>query len=835
MNNFRYFTLTAIIVFLFSSLNSQNNAIDSLKNKLNQSLEDTVRAKLYLHLAEKYEDVNRDSLFYFADKAVMLCDKNLPADIEKPVTDSVLYEFIKRKGMAYYLIGDNLKSAGKCDEAADYLYESIFLNGLIDNHSGVARNYTPLGICRFFMGDYHGAIEYFREALNVYQKIDDQQQVAAAFVNIGIIFRHQGLYDQAIENYMESLRVFEKLDFKDGIGRAYLNIGIIQNYQGNSELAIDYYMNALEIFKELGNRREVLRLYNNIGLVYDKLANEEKDIEIKKEYYDKALEQLTSSLTLAREIDDKLAVSAALANIGSIYVTLGYYKKALGYFTDALRIDKEIGDMGGKASIYNNLSSLHKNLAVSYRDEHDAESVRIMQEHLDKAIYYGHLSFDIAKEIGSLPTQRSAANVLKDIYKDIGRSNEALKFAEIYIDVNEKLYNEERTRALTEMQSKYEAEKKELEIENLNQEKALRIAELDKSEEQRKKQLAVIYSFIVGFIIVVVFSLIIFRLFIQKKKANILLAQQKTQIEQKNALLEEANEEISSQKEELEIQHDLVVNQKDFIEKQKNRIDDSIRYAKRIQSAIMPTDDYIESLFDDYFILFEPKDVVSGDFYWAKLSGDWVIVIAADCTGHGVPGAFMSMLGISFLNQITSGKKVTNAAALLNELREAVINALKQTHSIDSQVDGMDVSLAVINRKTYKCHWAGAYNPLWIIRNNSNKNTVVDKFEIVEEIKGDRMPIALHYRMNKFANHEIQLHKGDKLYLYSDGFVDQFGGLKNKKFSRKEFKKLIAETSLLPMKEQKAELEKTIRNWINPSDNLSYEQIDDMVVLGLQI
>ena len=300
-------------------------------------------------------------------------------------------------------------------------------------------------------------------------------------------------------------------------------------------------------------------------------------------------------------------------------------------------------------------------------------------------------------------------------------------------------------------------------------------------------------------------------------------------------MLEEANEEIKSQKEEIELQHDLVVNQKDFIEKQKDRIDDSIRYAQRIQKAVLPTHEYVGSLFDDYFILFKPKDIVSGDFYWAGSKDDWAVVIAADCTGHGVPGAFMSMLGISFLNQIISKKSITDAGAVLNELREAVINALKQDHSMDSQVDGMDISLAVINKKTFKCHWAGAYNPLWIIRSNANSITDSDKSELVEEIKGDRMPIALHFKMREFTNHEIQLNKGDKLYLYSDGFVDQFGGLNNRKFSRKEFKKLVAETSTLPMKQQGLELEKTFRQWKNPNDKLDYEQIDDIVVLGLQV
>ncbi len=822
-------------MFCFSELESQNTYIDSLKRELDHPIHDTTRTNLYLQIAEGYEGINIDSLFFYAEKAKSLCESYIPANIDDVVMDPFIRAFVKNKGLVLYLIGDNMKNRGEFTEAQEYFYESIEWLGFIDMQAEAAANYTPLGICQFALGNYERAIEYFEKSLDAFRKLDNQKNVAAAYVNIGVIYRHQGLYDMAIENYMESLRIFEELEELEGVGKAYLNIGVIHNYQENYDLAIDYYRNALEIFEELENDRDLLRLYNNIGIIYNKMGNDEEDVKAKIEYYDEALDYFKNSLSLSKKLDDKLAISAALSNIGSIYNDMDLYNEALKHLTEALEIDKEIGDRGGMASIYSSMSSAHLHLADSLKNKQDEQSISLMQEHIEKSFNYGHLSYDMAEEIGSLPTQRSAARVLTDVYKYIGNYGEAINFAEKYIKLNEVLYNEERARALTEMQTKYEAEKKELEIENLNKERELRIAELARSEEQRKKQRIVIYSFIAGFIIIAVFLFIIIRLFIQKKKANTLLANQKDQIEQQNFLLNEANEEIKSQKEELETHHELVVQQKDFIEKQKFRIDDSILYAKRIQTAALPTDDFIDSLLDEYFILFKPKDVVSGDFYWAGSEGDWTVVIAADCTGHGVPGALMSMLGISFINQIISKKGVTDAAMVLNELREAVIKALKQSPSFDSQVDGMDISLAVINKKTYKCHWAGAYNPLWIIRKNAVAKNKEDKSEIIEEIKGDRMPISLYHTMNKFKNHEIQLEKGDKLYLYSDGFVDQFGGMQKKKFSRKAFKKLIANTSSLPMKEQGVELERTLVKWMNTNDSDSYEQIDDIVVFGLMI
>ena len=277
-----------------------------------------------------------------------------------------------------------------------------------------------------------------------------------------------------------------------------------------------------------------------------------------------------------------------------------------------------------------------------------------------------------------------------------------------------------------------------------------------------------------------------------------------------------------------------VVKQKEFIEIQKTRIEDSIRYAQRIQSALLPKDDYLKGIFDDYFVLYKPKDVVSGDFYYANKVDDWAIIVAADCTGHGVPGAFMSMLGISFLNHITDRKNYSNAAEIVQKLRVEVIKSLKQSLDGDSQVDGMDLSLAVINTKTLKCHWAGAYNPLWIVRSNSIKKHN-DNTEIVEEIKGDRMPVAIYIRQDAFTNHELQLEKGDRLYLFSDGYVDQFGGLDKKKFNRATFKKLIAKTSMMSMHEQYEIIERTIIEWKNPNPELNYDQIDDIVVVGIKI
>jgi len=418
---------------------------------------------------------------------------------------------------------------------------------------------------------------------------------------------------------------------------------------------------------------------------------------------------------------------------------------------------------------------------------------------------------------------------------------EAIKYAEIYISTQDSMFSEEKTNALAEMEAKFESEKKQLEIDKMQKQKELDNKTMEAQQAENRKQQIIIFSAIGGFIIVLVFSVILLRMFRQKRKANILLAKQNKEIMQQKEEIESQRDEIEAQrdmvqdhKEQIEKLYDIAVERKNLVEAQKEQIEDSIRYAKRIQTAVLPTDNYADSILGEHFVFFRPKDVVSGDYYWTTRVNEWLIVTVADCTGHGVPGAFMSMLGVSFLNEIVRKKEVTNAAAILNHLRSSVIEALKQTDEEGTQKDGMDISLVTINTVTKQCFWAGANNPLLIIRNNTLNKEFKEKIEMMEEIKADKMPVAVYLRMEEFTNHEIKLETGDRLFLFSDGYYDQFGGPKGKKLLYKSFKKLIAETSTLHIKKQGEQLKKEFDKWIN-WDGRKYEQIDDVTVLGLKI
>jgi ligand-binding sensor domain-containing protein/serine phosphatase RsbU (regulator of sigma subunit) len=328
----------------------------------------------------------------------------------------------------------------------------------------------------------------------------------------------------------------------------------------------------------------------------------------------------------------------------------------------------------------------------------------------------------------------------------------------------------------------------------------------------------------------------------------------------KNEEIMQQKEEIESQRDEIESQRDVLQNQKEHIEHIYSEITDSILYAKRIQSAILPSKETFTELFPEHLIIFRPKDIVSGDFYWVAKVEETTVLAVADCTGHGVPGAFMSMLGAAFLNDIVRKEFITRPATILRKLRKEIIRALKQKGaSGERQIewavkDGMDISIVSINNKSlqplsdqegsptlsYPAQWAGANNPLWIVTNkelqvnsnrvNSPNSELITHNPKLIELKGDKMPIAIHERMDDFTNHEIQLYSGDILYLMSDGYQDQFGGNKGKKFMSKNLKQLVVDNAHLSMDEQKNVLENTLDNWIGIG-----EQIDDISFFGIKI
>lgn len=694
-----------------------------------------------------------------------------------------------------------------------------------------ANSIREIGIELRRKSEFGKAIEFFESSIALFIELGDTLKQSSCYQNIGNVYFNIGNFDIALEHYFKALHTFESANNLIGMADCYNNIGSVHKELGSMDKAVEFHLKSKEIFVELfesadtTNRYVVTRglsyAYNNLGIAfwYQKLYNE-------------SISHYEKSLLLKELINDLSGMAQCLNNIAIVYSSQGLYQKGIENFEKALGVYEKLNNLNGLAMVNGNIAYLNILLA-------DSASGEIAKHNfLKRALRFGHTSFDIAKQIGALPLQLEAVDYLKDAYTRMNNSTKALEFANMHIELQKELFSKEKANALAETTTKYEAEKKQLQIDNMEKEKEL-------FQKRIYEQKIIIVFTIVTLVLLLVYTITIFRFLQQKRLANNILAerneeilQQKEEITAQVDELEEQRGKLEESKKEIESLYHVTLEQKNTLQKQKEKIDDSIRYANFIQTAVLPDLDitFVNRSWgtQSYFIMFRPKDVVSGDFYWATRIDEWIIVAVVDCTGHGVPGAFMSMLGVSFLNEIVLKADIIRPANILRTLRSYIIGALKQKDEWGSQRDGMDMSLISINTKTKQCYWAGANSPLWIVRANQEK-TGPDFTPHIEEIKPNPIPVAVHVFMTEFTDHMLQLNSGDKIYMFSDGFPDQFGGPNGKKYNmHKAFRKLIAQTSILPMKEQGRLLESTFDKWINYDGN-EYEQIDDVTVLGIMI
>jgi serine phosphatase RsbU (regulator of sigma subunit) len=395
---------------------------------------------------------------------------------------------------------------------------------------------------------------------------------------------------------------------------------------------------------------------------------------------------------------------------------------------------------------------------------------------------------------------------------------------------NRILEQEQRIARLALEQEQRKQREAEQEIRLLEQQQRLDQLSMEKQKQQRKALIG-----IVGLMILVVI-LVTGSLLLTRKK-NMLLARQKNEIEEKNRDLEQMNEEISAQRDEIEAQRDMLFEQKEAIEQYNVEITKSIEYAKRIQSSTLPDLGLLREVVSDYFLVFRPRDIVSGDFYWMARMEDSTVVAVADCTGHGVPGAFMSVLGMSLLKEIVQKEYLTHPGVILRRMRKEIIRSLGQKGISGEQRDGMDISLIEISNGEKQVRYAGAFNSLYLVRKRGMKTPEIKEMKVMDgennfilyELPADRMPVAFFDRMDKYTTHGFSIEEGDRIYMYTDGYADQFGGEKGKKFKYKPFKKLILDSAGLPMEEQGTVLSQNLDEWQG-----DFDQIDDICMIGLK-
>ena len=600
-----------------------------------------------------------------------------------------------------------------------------------------------------------------------------------------------GEHAKSLKYAEEAITLSKKLRFIKGNANGYKNIGNIYINQSNYPKALEYYLQALKEFEGINDKLGIGKCYGNMGNVcqyqsdYDKALeyyllslkyfeeigdkqliassyNNIGEVYRKQSLFDKALDYDTRSLKLRQEIDDKLGIAACYNNIGIIYKQRKDYTNALSYYQKALVISQEIKDKQGIGSCFNNMAELY-NKSENYK----------------LALHYSYLGLHINKEIGNIDQERSSYENIATAFANSNQYKDAYDNYRIFKQLTDSIFSSQNSKRLGDLKTHFEVEKKEAEL------KAKAEAREEITIEEEKRQQFVIYAVIALLLIVLVFAVFMFNRF---------------KITQK--------------------QKQIIEKQKHLVEQSQKEMIDSITYAQRIQQVLLTSEKYIGNYVKEFFILFKPKDIVSGDFYWAANIKGRFYLATADCTGHGVPGAFMSMLGINFLNEIMIEKGITRPDEVLNTLRTEIIAALNPEGSTVESKDGMDMSLCCFNFSDNTLEFALANNGIYILR----KNEVI-------ELKPDKMPVGKYTdEVNPFTYNKIQLQQGDVVYTYTDGYADQFGGPKGKKFNYKQVKELLISISNEPLQNQKEIVSANFNTWKG-----SLDQVDDVCLIGVKI
>ena len=724
-------------------------------------------------------------------------------------------------------IGQNLYLQNSILEAEKIAKEVLAKAKIRKDEEFIAYAYHELGRYSLARGSLDSASMLLQNAYRLREKQSDLRKLARTADNLGEVYYQLGKFDSSLTYYTQCLKLGKKQHDTYGAAFALFNVGRCQVRQGNYQAAIKPFQDASTYFEKIGERVLMANCLFHIGTVYENMVQSELSVESNRLNFNKALEYYQSALSIFKANNEQQAIPNCMVNIGNVYTRLATLEFTTRYgenwedsiqtisekeiehaflkgkeaYNQALQAYQTIDDTQNSLLVYINLAKI-----ASYERQYSRSvdfNIRVLKiaqklglTYQMALAYYGlaeinyrrgnfeqsidnyKQSLKLAKQNGMRELKRFIYQRLSLVYEKLNEPKEALNYMKLFIAVKDSIFSEKSQKDISELQTRYETLKKEQAIKQLNTETALQNSVI-------QRQRLMILTFVVGFLLILGFVVLLFKLYRKIKSAN--------------KLLNEKNLLISQQKQE---------------------ITDSIRYASRIQTSVLPPLDRFSRLLPSSFVLFLPRDIVSGDFYWITARDGKTIVVAADCTGHGVPGAFMSMLGVSFLDEIVMKEAVVSSNLVLDHLRESVKRTLSQTGKKDEQKDGMDISICIIDPATKTVEFSGAYNPLYLVRNGE-----------LFEYKADKMPIGIHLSDTEpFSCQQIDYLPGDSLFIFSDGYADQFGGPDGRKFMTKPFKRLLTEISPLPIEKQYETLLKSHEDWKGSND-----QVDDVLVIGFKL
>jgi serine phosphatase RsbU (regulator of sigma subunit)/uncharacterized protein HemY len=624
-----------------------------------------------------------------------------------------------------------------------------------------------------------------KKLLRLSEKINNKCSEADAYHYMGNYYYKINEYDTAFVYFNTSLSIRQKQCGKKKVASSYFQLGNIKSRIADYDEAYSYYFKSLNLSEEIEDFEFVAGIHANMGLIdvgrekfksarehyqksleFEEAAGESIDLGNiynnlgglyqTQEIFDPALVYFQKAMSVYQRMDYKVGLAHGYNNIGIIYYHQEKEDSCMIYFLKSLEMRNQIGEKSSISQSYNNIGILY-----------------MYQGNFTDAVKYADSALSVAKDVGLKEEVSDAYLNLYEIYyekEDYFNSVVNLKF---YTDYKDSMVSEQSERLISEMEAKYETVKKEKEIQQQN------IDLKQKSESITRQSEVIVVGAILGL-------LLLFLLFIAynknklTKKQNLIITEQKQEVESKN-----------------------------------KEITDSITYAKRIQSAILPPEKVVKEHLKNSFILYKPKDIVAGDFYWLEQKDGKVLFAAADCTGHGVPGAMVSVVCNNALNRSVREHDLTDPGKILDKTREIVIEEFEKSE--EEVNDGMDIAICSLENNLLK--YAGAHNPLWLIRNGE-----------VLETKANKQPIGKFDDQEPYKSHQIELQKGDSIYIFSDGYIDQFGGEKGKKLKTPAFRDLLVSIQDKSMDKQKIILDESFESWKGEID-----QIDDVCIIGVRV
>ncbi|HAS46413.1 MAG TPA: hypothetical protein DCS93_38385 [Microscillaceae bacterium] len=787
---------------------------DSLNNRLRQLQKETKSTQNSLAIAEVFfalgklsqkEIKYREAIAYLQKADLRFkANQNLPGMAKTQLELAYLEREQGRNEQAFKLY-----------KSGQELYQKL------GNAEGIVKSLLGQGVLFKNQGKYKQALQFFFQAMQAAQKLKNDRLLAETYRNIGIVHRYQGNHGEELKFQLKSLDIYQKLDDKRLMGYSYGGVGNALFSQGNYPKAVLYNLKALAVFRDLNLPAGVAYNLNALGNIF---------VEQKK--YNKALSYYQQALKIRQAAKDNPGLAYIYNKIARLYREKGSIDSAQGYLEQALEVNQSIKNESGIANGYFQLG----NLALSVPDypeafEYFKKSLLLQQQMGEKvsvaessigiakayyyqgnyqqAVRYLKPSIEVAQNSKKLVLLKDGSEMLSKAYQALGDYKNAYKYLAIFKRITDSLFNKDNTAQITRIATTYQFQKERDSLEFAQKQKQTNLNNRLKQQKLTNRfQQRINFLAVGALLIVMVFAYIVFRSKQRQQKLN-------GELISVNDALQQSQDEIITQK-------DLIEEQNKYLSISKLQIDQSIQAAQSIQQAILPFEERMQTVFEHYFILYRPKDVVSGDFYWVEKIANQTFVAVVDCTGHGVAGAFMSMIGHSLLNQIISIKRCHDPAEILKLLHLEVYRVLRQ--DISDNHSGMDIALCRfenMGKPTIQATFVGAKLPLYYT--SAGNNTI-------EQIKGIRKAIGgIQPEEISFVNQSLSLPKNSIVYLFTDGYLDQ-NNPKRKKIGTKRFRKTLADVCTLEMSLQKQNLEQKLLEHMGKST-----QRDDILVMGIQV